>query len=87
MIECILSPDCCLSGTSLRAKVIELRIARVKKWKNIVNVCAAPSSVNRNELTYVKGRIPKGKAKKTVQAADIYISYILKSANVVKIVG
>jgi hypothetical protein len=41
----------------------------MKKWKNIVNVYAALSAENIKELTYVKGKIPKGRIKYVTQAA------------------
>jgi hypothetical protein len=40
-------------------------IEKIKKWKNMVKVCAALSDVNMNEDTYVKGRMPNGKIKYT----------------------
>jgi hypothetical protein len=40
-----------------------LTIPRIKKWKNIVKVYAAESCENTNELTYVKGKMPKGNTK------------------------
>jgi hypothetical protein len=50
-------------------------IEKIKKWKNIVKVCAALSDVKINEDTYVKGRIANGKTKYTAIEPSKFRSY------------
>ena len=57
------SPVLASVGANLRANIMVLPTASVKKWINIVKLYAALSAVKIKELIYVNGKIPIGNTK------------------------
>ena len=81
------SPSSCKVGANLKKKMITLTHPKMKKWKNMVNVCAAESYEKIKLLTYVKGKIAIGKTKKVTHAVSKPISNASNSITVMTIVN